>query len=174
MTNSLLKTLCSLLLLLIFNSVDSQTAVWKHYEYHDLNLQFDLPADYVFKYPDDSRLAFSGHNNLTTFYFERIDRTITNQEQRKQALYSFDKSGNNQDEDPNFQSGVTATGYLSAGTVVLVNDINETAIAMVMSDPNNNRLNFYIFVTYGGEGNEDSPAFDQARTILLKFGPIIK
>lgn len=172
MKSSSVKALFPLLFFLTLTSVYSQSVEWKHYEYPDINLQFDLPADYEFEYPDDERLAFSGHNSLTTFYFERIDTAITTEEQRKEMLYRNDISNENPGEDPNFKSGVLALGYLYVSSVFYIHELEEPAIAMVLSDPNNNKLNFFIFLTYGGEGNTDSPAYDQARTILMKFGPI--
>jgi hypothetical protein len=56
----------------------------------------------------------------------------------------------------------------------MVHELNESAVAMLLSDPNDTKLNFFIFVTYGGEDNADSPAYEQAGAILLKIGPIQK
>jgi len=172
MKNPFVKGVFTLQLVFALTSGYSQSVEWKHYEYPDINLQFSLPADYEFEYPDDSRLAFKGHNNLTTFYFQRIDTTITTSEQRKEVLYLAGNFTNDSEEDGNFQSGVSTLGYLFAGTVIYVHELEETAVAMLLSDPKDNELNFFIFVTYGGEGDPDSPAYDQARTILMKLGPI--
>jgi len=172
MKTPLLKTLSGFLFVLFICSANGQPVEWKHYEYPDINLKFDLPADYEFEYPDDGTIAFKGYNSLTTFYFKRIEATINTAEERMAALYGFGSFTNDSEEDGNFQSGITAPGYLFAGTVVYVHDLDETAVAMLLTDPKNSNLNFFIFVTYGGEGNPDSPAYNQARTILSKFGPI--
>lgn len=174
MKNCLQVSLIAFMLLLGSAYANSQSVEWKHYEYKDINLQFDLPADYEFEYPDDGSLSFSGHNNLTTFYLKRIDTEISTDEQRKEALYLHGSIARDTDEDPNFQSGVTVMGYLSAGTAIQVHELNESAVAMLLSDPTDSKLNFFIFVTYGGEDNEASPAYEQAGAILLKIGPIEK
>lgn len=174
MKNYLPGSLLAFVLFLGSATANSQSVEWKHYEYKDINLQFDLPSDYEFEYPDDGSLAFSGHNNLTTFYLKRVDTEISTVEQRKEALYLHGNIASDTDEDLNFQSGVTGMGYLFAGTAILVHELNESAVAMLLSDPTDSKLNFFIFVTYGGEDNENSPAYEQAGAILLKIGPIEK
>lgn len=174
MKNSFLKVLVSTFSLLGFTSAFPQEAEWKHYEYPAINLQFDLPADYKFVYPDDGSLAFEGHNDITDLHFRRIEKNIPTEEELKKELYiaggfSFDAS-----TDDNLRSGLSAGGYLFAMTVGYIDEIEEQAVAMLLSDPGNNNLNFFVFVTFGKEYNPESPEHIQAMQILLSFKPIKK
>lgn len=168
------KTLFTLLFFLTLTSVYSQSVEWKHYEYPDINLQFDLPADFEFEYPDGGTLSFVGKNSLITFMFFRIDKAILSDEQRKEELYLQAGMTDDHSDDPNFMSGTTANGYYMAGTTAQVEGIEEPAVVMLLTDPGNNQLNFLIVTTYGGEEATDSSAYDQAGKILQKFGPIKK
>lgn len=174
MKNSFLKVLLSSFFLLSFTSAFSQEVEWKHYEYPDINLQFDLPADFVFDYPEEGGLSFVGYNNWLTFTFKRIDKAITGDQQRRSELYLQAGFDSDNPEDSNFMSGTTANGYYMAGTVGVNEENNLETIVMLLSDPKNNTLNFLISTTYGGEDNTDSPAYNQAGTILAKFGPIVR
>ena len=174
MKDRFLKVLLGSVLLLGFSSAFSQEVEWKHYEYPDINLQFDLPGDFEFEYPDDGTLSFVGKNSWITFIFRRVDKTIISEEQRKEELYLQAGMTDDHSEDPNFMSGTTANGYFMAGTTVQIEELDEPAVAMLLSDPGNNQLNFLIVTTYGGEEATDSPAYKQAGIILQKFGPINK
>ena len=85
---SFLKVLLSSVFLLNFTSAFSQEVEWKHYEYPDINLQFDLPADFEFGYPENGTLSFVGKNSLITFMFFRVDKAIISDEQRREELHS--------------------------------------------------------------------------------------
>lgn len=174
MKNPVLKTLFSLLLILISALALSQTAGWKHYEYKDINLQFDLPADYEFTYPDDGSLSFKGHNNLTTLFFNRVDKALYTEEQRKIELYA--QSGYIYDgtEDPNYHADKAFSGYNVVMTMIITLDTEELAIASLFCDPGNNSLNFFVYVTVGENATLDSPSYIQARDILMKIMPIEK
>ena len=174
MKYSFLKVLLSSVFLLSFTSAFSQEVEWKHYEYPDINLQFDLPADFEFEYPDDGTLSFVGKNSWITFMFLRVDKAIISDEQRKAELYLQAGMTDDHSDDPNFMSGTTANGYYMAGTTVQIEELTEPAVAMLLSDPGNNQLNFLIVTTYGGEEATDSPAYKQAGIILQRFGPIKK
>jgi len=171
---SFLKVLLSSVFLLNFTSAFSQEVEWKHYEYPDINLQFDLPADFEFEYPENGTLSFVGKNSLITFMFFRVDKAIISDEQRREELYSQAGMTDDISDDPNFMSGTTANGYYMAGTTAQVDGIEEPAVVMLLTDPGNNQLNFLIVTTYGGEEATDSSAYDQAGKILQKFGPIKK
>jgi hypothetical protein len=174
MNNLFSKIFLSFFFLVFFTSAFSQEAEWKHYEYPDINLQFDLPADFEFEYPDDGTLSFVGKNSWVTFMFRRIEKAIISEEQRKEELYLQAGMTDDHSGDPNFMSGTTANGYFMAGTTVQIEELDEPAVAMLLSDPGNNQLNFLIVTTYGGEEATDSPAYKQAGIILQKFGPIKK
>jgi hypothetical protein len=174
MKNSLAKTLFSLLLMVISASAISQSAEWKHYEYKDINLQFDLPADYEFTYPDDGTLSFKGHNNLTTMYFNRVDKALYTEEDRKTELYAQAGYIYDGTEDPNFHADKALSGYYVAMTMIITRDTEELAIASLFSDPKNNRLNFFVYATVGENATLDSPSYIQARDILMKIKPIEK
>lgn len=174
MKNRLLKSLFTILFLFTLTSVYTQPVEWKHYEYPDLNLQFDLPADFVFEYPAEGGLTWIGHNSWLTFTFKRIDKAITSSDQRRAELYKHVGYDGENSGDGSFMSGTTANGYYYAGTAGVNLETNQDTLFMLLSDPGNNTLNFLISTTYGGEGNEDSPAYTQAGNILLKFGPIVK
>lgn len=147
---------------------------WKHYEYHEINLQFDLPADFTFEFPDKDSLSFIGYNNLVTFSFRQLPYGIYSDEQRKSELYRKGGFTGDYSEDVNFRSGKTANGYYMAGTHAFMNSGNEDCVSMLLSDPKNAQLNYLISITYGGEGNTNSAAYAQASKIIDKFGPINK
>lgn len=174
MKNTSAKMLFSLLLILIFGSVKSQPAEWKHYEYKEINLQFDLPTDYEFTYPDDGSLSFKGHNNLTTMFFNRVDKPLYTEEQRKIELYAQAGYIYDGTDDPNYKADKALSGYYVTMTMIITHDTEELAIATLFSDPGNNRLNFFVYVTVGENATLDSPSYIQARDILLKIMPIEK
>jgi len=174
MNKSLTRTILSLTLLLIILSANAQSVEWKHYEYPDINLQFDLPADFVFEYPDDGSLSFTGRNSSITFIFKRVEKAIVSDAQRKEELYLQAGFTNDYSDDPNFMTGTTTNGYYMAGTTAQIEELDEAAIVMLLSDPRNNELNFLIVTTYGGEEETDQTAYEQAGNIILKFGPIEK
>lgn len=147
---------------------------WKHYEYHEINLQFDLPADFTFEFPDKDSLSFVGHNNLITFSFRQLPFGIYSDEQRKAELYRQGGFTGDYSEDVNFMSGTTTNGYYMAGTHAFLNAGNEDCVTMLMSDPKNAQLNYIISITYGGEDNSNSAAYAQASKIVEKFGPIVR
>jgi hypothetical protein len=174
MKNSLFKVLLSSVLLLSFTSAFSQEVEWKHYEYPDINLQFDLPADFVFDYPEEGGLSFVGYNNWVKFTFRRIEKAITGDDQRRAELYKQVGYDGANSDDGSFMSGTTANGYYMAGTVGVDLETNQETLLMMLSDPGNNTLNFLISTTYGGEINTDSVAYRQAGKIIMNFGPIVK
>lgn len=174
MKQSVARITASILLLLIFASIKAQSDEWKHYEYKILNLQFDLPADYEFTYPDDGSLSFKGHNNLTKLYFNRVDKPLYTAEQRQIELYTQAGYIYDDTEDPNFKSDKALSGYYVAMTMLLTPDTEELAIATLFSDPNDIELNFFVFVTVGEDARLDSPSYIQARDILMKIRPIEK
>lgn len=174
MNNSFVKLLLTLILISTFPSAFSQEVEWKHYEYPDINLQFDLPADFVFEYPEEGGLSFIGYNNWIKFTFKRIDKAITGDEQRRSEFYNQFGYDGDYSGDGSFMSGTTANGYYLAGSVGVDLDTNQETLLMMLSDPKNNTLNFLISTTYGGETNTDSIAYKQADRIIQNFRPIVK
>lgn len=174
MKNTPVKTLICFLFLLIFTTVKSQPTEWKHYEYKDINLQFDLPADYEFTYPDDGSLSFKGQNNLTKLFFTRVDKPLNTEEQRKRELYAQAGYAYDGTEDPNYHSDKAFSGYNVVMTMIITPDTEELAIAALFSDPGNNMLNFFVSVTVGENATLDSPSFIQARDIVMKIMPVNK
>lgn len=158
----------------IDTNAQSNDPNWKHYEYHEINLQFDLPADFTFEFPDKDSLSFIGYNNLITFSFRQLPFGIYSNEQRRIELYRQGGFTGDYSEDVNFISGTTANGYYMAGTLAFMNADNEDCVSMLLSDPKNAQLNYLISLTYGGEGNSNSAAYVQASKIIEKFGPIVR
>lgn len=176
-----MKTLLTTILLgvfLIFFGINATAQAndpgWKHYEYHEINLQFDLPADFTFEFPATDTLYFIGYNNLITFTFRQLPFGIYSDEQRKAELYRQVGFNGDYSQDPNFSSGTISTGYLMVGTLANMDNTNEDCLVMLMSDPKNPQLNYIISLTYGGEGNTNSAAYTQARKVIEKFGPIVR
>lgn len=174
MKNVIANTCITVLLVFICFSGFSQPSEWKHYEYKDINLKFDLPVDFVFEYPADGGLSFIGYNKLITLNFKRVDKPIVSFEQRKaefylQAGYKGDYSG-----DVNFMSGTSRQGYLYVATASNDEATHEDFLFMMLSDPKDNTLNFQIAITYGGEENTNTMAYEQAIQLVSSFSPIVK
>lgn len=176
-----MKTICATILfisiIIIFGSnagAQSNDPNWKHYEYHEINLQFDLPADFTFEFPSKDSLSFVGYNNLITFSFRQLPFGIYSDEQRKTELYRQGGFTGDYSEDVNFMSGTTANGYRMAATHAFMNSNNEDCVTFLLSDPKNAQLNYLISITYGGEDNSSSAAYIQASKIIEKFGPIVR
>lgn len=173
MKSILIKTVTSLLFILIFPAAKTQTVEWKHYEYNDINLQFDLPADFTFDYPDEGGIAFTGHNAWVTFIFKQISIGIFTDEERKAELYRQGGFTGDYSADVNFMSGLSTNGYNGAGTHCNLNN-GDDAVMFLYSDPKNAYLNFLITISYGGEENTNEVAYTMASNIINKFGPIKK
>ena len=145
---------------------------WKHYTYPDLNLMFDLPADFTFEYPDES-LGFIGSNGLSKFSLLVVKEVFASKEQRRNKVYELSGYTYDPADEPDIKYGTTTNGYDMVGIVGETADQQGVAI-MFLTDKKYSGLNFYVNLTYGDESGENTPAYQQALKILNSISPIEK
>jgi hypothetical protein len=145
---------------------------WKHYTYPDLNLSFDLPADFTFEHPDES-VGFIGANSLSKFSLLVVKEVIASREEKRNKMYTL--SG--MIYDPAFESeimyGTTSNGY---DMIFCVGETEDElgVVIMFLTDRKYSDLNFYINLTYGDDSSTDTPEYQQAQRILNSISPIEK
>lgn len=148
------------------------SAEWKHYTYPDLNLMFDLPADFTFEYPDNS-LGFIGSNSLSKFSLLVVKEVFASREERRNKTYALSGYTYDPADEPDILYGTTTNGYDMVGIVGETADQQGVAI-MFLTDKKYSGLNFYVNLTYGDESGHDTPGFQQALKILNSISPIEK
>jgi len=162
------------LIFLTLSAANAQPASsnWKHYTYPDLNLSFDLPDDFTFEYPDES-LGFVGSNGLSKFSLLVVKEVFATTEQRRNKVYALSGFTYNPSDEPDIRYGTTANGYDMVGIIGETED-QLGVVIMFLTDKKYSGLNFYINLTYGEEGGENTPAYQQALRILNSISPIEK
>ncbi len=161
-------------IILSFSTVKAQpaSAEWKHYTYPDLNLSFDLPADFTFEYPDES-LGFVGSNGLSKFSLLVVKEVFASTELRRNKVFELSGFTYDPSDEPDIRYGTTTNGYDMVGIVGETED-QLGVVIMFLTDKKYSGLNFYINLTYGEEGGENTPAYQQAMRILNSISPIEK
>lgn len=148
------------------------SAEWKQYTYADLNLSFELPADFVFEYPGES-LGFIGSNSLGKFSMLVVKELIPGRDERRNRMFTLSGLTYNPDAEQDIRYGTTNNGYEMIGTV-FESDDNLGVIVMFLTDVKYRNLNYYITLTYGEEGGGNNPAYLQAQRIINGISPIEK
>jgi hypothetical protein len=174
MKSSVSRLIPLLLLLLVWSTGYTQPAAYKHYEYKDINLKFDLPADFVFTYPYKEELGFMGSNTLGSLRFLVIRQPLKSFEERRARLYQQLGVQGKIPEDVNFQSGTSRNGYLYVSTVTELDTYAHEVIIVLLSDPKHNDFNFFMIADFGGEDKTEGPEGQQFSTILKSFSPIVQ
>jgi len=163
-----------LLLLMVWSAGFAQPAAYKHYEYKDINLKFDLPADFVFTYPYKDELGFMGSNALGSLRFLAIRQPLKNFEERRVRFYQQLGVQGKIPEDVNFQSGTSQNGYLYVSTVTELDTYPNEVIIMLLSDPKHPDFNFFMIADFGGEDKIEGPEGQQFTNMVKSFSPIVK
>jgi hypothetical protein len=174
MKSSVSRLFPLLLLLVVWSTGFTQPAAYKHYEYKDINLKFDLPADFVFTYPYKDELGFMGSNALGSLRFLVIRDPLKSFEERRARFYKLLGVQGEIPEDVNFQSGTSQNGYLYVSTVTELDTYAHEVIIMLLSDPKHNDFNFFMIVDFGGEDKTEGPEGQQFLNIAKSFSPIVQ
>jgi len=174
MKSSVFRLIPLLLLLAVWSTGFTQPAAYKHYEYKDINLKFDLPADFVFTYPYKDELGFLGTNALGSLRFLMIRQPLKSFEERRARLYQQLGMQGEIPEDVNFKSGTTQNGYLHVSTIAELESYAHEVIITLLSDPKHPDFNFFMVFYYGGEEKTKGPEGQQFLNILKSFSPIVQ